>query len=73
MAGPVRPLRIEKVIITRGGIDMTGFKAPVEHALVRNTVRILAGASQDQLTSTGTGFLYQVLTHNLTTRHQAMV
>src|SRR5574337_11535 len=39
---------------------MTAFKAPIEHALTRNTVQILAGASADQLTSTGTGFFYQV-------------
>lgn len=39
---------------------MTAFKAPIEHALTRNTVRIAAGASQGQLTSTGTGFFYQV-------------
>lgn len=39
---------------------MTAFIAPIEHALTRNTVRIAAGASQDQLTSTGTGFFYQV-------------
>lgn len=39
---------------------MTAFKPPIEHALTRNTVQILAGASADHLTSTGTGFLYQV-------------
>lgn len=39
---------------------MTAFKANIEHALTRNTVRIAAGAPQGQLTSTGTGFFYQV-------------
>lgn len=39
---------------------MTAFKAPIEHALTRNTVRIAAGVSQGQLASTGTGFFYQV-------------
>lgn len=39
---------------------MTAFKANIEHALTRNTVRIVAGLNQDKLTSTGTGFFYQV-------------
>ncbi|MGZ8916138.1 MAG: S1 family peptidase [Methylobacter sp.] len=39
---------------------MTAFKASIEHALARNTVHIAAGASQGQLTSTGTGFFYQI-------------
>lgn len=39
---------------------MTPFKAPIEHALARNTVQLLAGASANQLTSTGTGFFYQI-------------
>lgn len=39
---------------------MANPKSPIEHALVRNTVRLLAGSSPDQLTSSGTGFFYQV-------------
>lgn len=44
---------------------MANPKSPIEHALVRNTVRLLAGSSPDQLTSSGTGFFYQV-THPTT-------
>lgn len=51
---------------------MTAFKAPVEHALVRNTVRLLAGAAPDQLTSTGTGFFYQV-THPTTNLAKVLI
>lgn len=39
---------------------MANKKFPIEHALVRNTVRLLAGLSPDKLTSSGTGFFYQV-------------
>lgn len=51
---------------------MVGFKAPIEHALVRNTVQLRAGASVDQLTSTGTGFLYQV-THPTTNQAKVLI
>lgn len=39
---------------------MAGFEAPIEHALVRNTVRLVAGVNQHQLTTSGTGFFYKV-------------
>lgn len=51
---------------------MAGFNAPIEHALVRNTVQLLAGASAGQLTSTGTGFLYQV-THPTTNHVKVLI
>lgn len=40
---------------------MNQAKMPVEHALVRSTVRILAGATGSQPTSIGTGFFYKVV------------
>lgn len=40
---------------------MSNTSAPVEHALVRSTVRLVAGASASKLTSTGTGFFYKVV------------
>jgi hypothetical protein len=51
---------------------MSGFKAPIEHALVRNTVRLLAGTSADKLTSAGTGFFYQV-THPTTNHAKVLI
>lgn len=39
---------------------MTATKMPVEHALVRTTVRILAGLAGATPTSVGTGFFYKV-------------
>ena len=40
---------------------MTPAKMPVEHALVRSTVRLMAGANGKPPTSTGTGFFYKVI------------
>ncbi len=39
---------------------MPNTNMPVEHAIVRSTVRLLAGPITGQATSTGTGFFYQV-------------
>lgn len=51
---------------------MAGFEAPVEHALVRNTVHIAAGANQQQLNSIGTGFFYKV-THPATNLARVLI
>ena len=51
---------------------MTTNKFPVEHAIVRSTVRLLAGATPTNLTSTGTGFFYQV-THPSTNLAKVLV
>lgn len=45
---------------------------PVEHAIVRSTVRITAGATQTALSSTGTGFFYQV-THPTTNLAKVLI
>jgi hypothetical protein len=47
-------------------------KAPIEHALVRNTVRLQAGPMPDNLNSTGTGFFYQV-THPTTNDAKVLI
>lgn len=39
---------------------MTNSAMPLEYALVRSTVRLLAGATNGPPTSTGTGFLYKI-------------
>jgi len=40
---------------------VAAIQLPAENALVRNTVRLLAGPTPDLMTSTGTGFFYQVI------------
>lgn len=40
---------------------MTPAKMPIEHALVRSTVRLLAGLSGAPPTSVGTGFFYKIV------------
>lgn len=47
-------------------------KFPVEHALVRSTVRLSAGQNINNLNSTGTGFFYQV-THPSTNLAKVLI
>jgi hypothetical protein len=51
---------------------MASNNMPVEHALVRSTVRLLAGPNGSQPTSTGTGFFYQV-THPSTNAAKILI
>lgn len=51
---------------------MTAAQMPVEHALVRSTVRLLAGLQGSTPTSTGTGFYYQI-THPTTNLGKVLI